>query len=188
MEVVKGVIEKSEFKSEWSGKNGVIYYHTLTVDGKTGEIGAKEKNPQFLSVGQEIEVDVSQGQYGLKFKRVNGLGGDGKKGFGKKKVRTYNESLRMAKSTAVKVSSTINSLFDEVVIKVGDLNKITSYVIGDIKGDIDKWDSPEGDEMMIRQMCVHCAAEEIKARDISKENIADSIVDLAKSKYRYIYG
>ena len=61
-------IIKSEFKNEWTGQNGTVYYHTLELEnGDRGSIGAKSKNPDKLAVGQELTYTIEND----KIKAVN---------------------------------------------------------------------------------------------------------------------
>lgn len=50
----------SEFKREWNGPNGVLYYHDVTfAEGeKPWSIGTKEKDPMFLLPGQNLDFEV----------------------------------------------------------------------------------------------------------------------------------
>ena len=61
-------IIKSEFKNEWTGQNGTVYYHTLELEnGDRGSIGTKSKNPDKLAVGQELTYTIEND----KIKAVN---------------------------------------------------------------------------------------------------------------------
>lgn len=53
-------IVKSSFKKEYASPNGVIYYHDVTTEGETKpwNIGSKEKNPDFLAVGAQLNFEV----------------------------------------------------------------------------------------------------------------------------------
>ena len=76
------VITSCTFKNEWTGPNGVVYYHALTFEnGDTGQIGAREKNPPKLSAGQELTYTIEATDKGNKIKAVNAkpkFGGGGR--------------------------------------------------------------------------------------------------------------
>jgi hypothetical protein len=54
------VIKKAEFKREWTGPNGVVNYHDVWFEGDTSpwNLGAKDKNPDFLKAGAELTFEV----------------------------------------------------------------------------------------------------------------------------------
>ena len=81
-----GKIKKSEHKNEWKGPNGVVHYHDVVFEGDdtVWNIGAKDKNPDFLSAGSTMTYEVTD-EAKRKIKRVkenpfNG-GGGGKSAF-----------------------------------------------------------------------------------------------------------
>ena len=53
-------ILSSNFKSEWLGPNGKLYYHEVTfAEGeKPWQIGTKEMNPSFLEAGKTLNFEV----------------------------------------------------------------------------------------------------------------------------------
>ena len=183
---IKGKITKSEFKNEWKNpKTGsLVYYHTIEVDGKVGQIGSTKKNPDFLAVGQEIELDATETDRGMKFKRdvKNNFSG----GKASSKKQTYEETQRMCKMSALKAASEVNSKHGRVVIDEKGGNAIARFVLGDIRGDLEnKWDAPESKDMMCRQSALHSAATETEAQNIGDAN---KLVEVAKEKYKYIIG
>ena len=49
---------------EWTGANGTIYYHDLTLDnGDTGNVGTKEKNSGKIAVGQTITYNLEPREF-----------------------------------------------------------------------------------------------------------------------------
>lgn len=178
----KSKIVKSSFTKEWDNpKGGIIYFHDLELeDGTKGQIGSKTKEPDFLNVGKEIEVEVTEGKYGNKLKRVveNNFSGGGKT-----KVRTFAETKRMCKGTAVKAAATLNKACGEIRIDEQGCNLIANFVIGDIRGDIPKWESPQGEDMISRQTAIHAAADEYEAHQITS---AEKLIEVAEVKYKYI--
>lgn len=184
MKTIKGKITKSEFKKEWPNpKGGIIYFHEIEIDGEhTGQIGSKDKLPKFLNVGEEIEVEVTETEYGKKFKRAKP---DFKPNYGggNKKVRTYDDIKRGCKGTAIKAAATINKAGGRILIDEDGCNVIARFVLGDIRGDLPKWDAPESEMMMSRQTSIHAAADEFEAHEIAT---AERLVEVAKEKYQYI--
>lgn len=66
----KGTITTVNFKSEWKNpKGGIIYYHDVTIDGNTYNIGAQAKMPDFLAPGKELFYEVTD-EKAKKIKRV----------------------------------------------------------------------------------------------------------------------
>ena len=183
---VEGKIEKSDFTKSWQmpeGK-GTIYYHNLKVEGdnRTFNVGAKKQSPDFLAVGKQIKLDVTEGKNGWKAKVVrenNFTGG------GKVKMISYEEIQRMCKASALKAAATINNAHERVVIDNKNSLGIARWVIDDIRSELPKWDSPVMALMISRQSALHSAAEECKARKIS--NVTDLLV-LAQEKYEFIKG
>ena len=56
-------IETVEFKNEWNGPNGVVFYHKVKfVNGDEGQIGTKEKLPAKLAVGTEHDYTLADGK------------------------------------------------------------------------------------------------------------------------------
>lgn len=56
-------IEIVEFKNEWNGPNGVVYYHKVRFEnGEEGQIGTKEKLPAKLAVGTEHDFTITDGK------------------------------------------------------------------------------------------------------------------------------
>ena len=54
-------ITASSFVREWTGANGTIYYHDITLDnGDTGSVGTKEKNSPKIAVGETRLPQESQ--------------------------------------------------------------------------------------------------------------------------------
>ena len=185
---VSGKILSSEFKKEWKGPKGSVFFHDIKIEGfeHTLNIGAKEQNAKHLAVGEQIKVEANEGEYNWKAKvvRENAFTGGGKKSFGASKVRTYDDIKRGCKASAVKAASTINGAFERTVIDEGGCNVIARYVLGDIRGDIqNKWESPELDDMMSRQTALHAAADEYAVHKIDN---AEKLVEIAQVKYKYI--
>lgn len=188
--VVKGKITQSEFKKEWKGPKGVLYFHDIKVEGfdHVLNVGSKDQNPPHLAVGQQIELEANEGEFGWKGKviRENNFSGGKKGGFGASKIRTYDDIKRGCKASAVKAAATINGAFQHTVINEDGCNIIARYVLGDIRGDIqNKWESPELDDMMSRQTALHAAADEYAVHQIED---AEKLVEIAQLKYKYIIG
>lgn len=184
---ISGRITQSEFKKPYEGPKGTIYYHNIMIEGFEHplNVGAKKENPSHLAVGQQIEVEANESEYGWKCKviRENNFSG-GKKSFGSSKIRTYDDIKRGCKASAIKAAATINKAHGRVVIDEEGCNVIARYVLGDIRGDIqNKWESPELDDMMSRQTALHAAADEYEVHKIST---AEKLVELAQVKYKYI--
>jgi len=67
-----GKIAKSEFKSTWQSPNGPLQYHRVTFEGDDTvyEIASKDKNPDFLAVGQTLVYEVPDSSKPNKIKRA----------------------------------------------------------------------------------------------------------------------
>lgn len=64
---MNSIIKNIEFKNEWTGTNGVVYYHTITFEnGDTGQIGAKSKLPEKLQVGKSLDYEITTDDKGNK--------------------------------------------------------------------------------------------------------------------------
>jgi hypothetical protein len=52
-------ITASSFVREWTGANGTIYYHDITLDnGDSGSVGTKEKNSPKIAVGETVTYNI----------------------------------------------------------------------------------------------------------------------------------
>jgi hypothetical protein len=61
------IIKSIEFKNEWTGANGPVYYHTITFEnGDSGQIGAKTKLPEKLQVGKSLDYEITNDDKGNK--------------------------------------------------------------------------------------------------------------------------
>jgi hypothetical protein len=185
--VVKGKITQSAFKKEWPGPKGITYFHDIKIEGCEHllNIGAKEKDAKHIAVGQQIEVEANEGEYGWKCKVVReAFTGGGNKGGGfKEKVTSLEELKRMAKGSAVKAAGTVNGIHQHVLIDGKGCNTIAAYVLGDIDGPLLKWDDPKTSLMISRQTALHAAADETTARNIQS---VEELIEHATNKYKYI--
>lgn len=76
-------IKSCRFVSEWTGQNGVVYYHEIELENNDkGQIGTKERLPDKIAVGQELTYTIESTSRGNKIKAVSaaGSGGGGFKG------------------------------------------------------------------------------------------------------------
>jgi hypothetical protein len=53
-------IESFSFNNEWKSNDGVIYYYNINLKGETEpyKIGFKQKDPDFLKVGEELTYKI----------------------------------------------------------------------------------------------------------------------------------
>lgn len=52
-------ITASSFVREWTGANGTIYYHDITLDnGDSGSVGTKEKNSPKIAIGETVTYNI----------------------------------------------------------------------------------------------------------------------------------
>lgn len=78
---MQSIIKSIEFKNEWTGTNGVVYYHTITFEnGDSGQIGAKAKLPEKLSVGKSLDYEITTDDKGNKKVKAIQLPGGVQKG------------------------------------------------------------------------------------------------------------
>lgn len=69
---VTSKITRTVFKNEWSGQNGTVYYHEIELDsGDKGQIGCKDKEPEWLNPGKELTYTIEKNDKGNKIKRAN---------------------------------------------------------------------------------------------------------------------
>lgn len=69
-------IKSCRFVSEWTGQNGVVYYHEIELDnGDKGQIGTKERMPDKLNIGSELTYTIESTTRGNKIKAVAAGGG-----------------------------------------------------------------------------------------------------------------
>lgn len=62
-------VKTIEFKNEWTGDKGVVYYHNILFEnGDTGSAGFKEKLPSKASVGSELAYELIESERGNKIK------------------------------------------------------------------------------------------------------------------------
>lgn len=79
-----GKITKSTFKNEWKGANGTVFYHEVEIEGDGAwQIGSKDKEPDFLKVGQTLSYEVKDAAKRsiTRVKEFNGGGGFGVGGY-----------------------------------------------------------------------------------------------------------
>jgi len=179
-----GKITKSEFRKEWGNDKGTFYSHSIEVEGVgVGEISCKEKQPSFLNVGETIEVEVKETEYGNKFKRVMQQKG----GFGGKRapqMMPYLETVRMCKSNAISAMVQVNQAYEKEVITSKDLAVILAFSLGEIKGEIPKWQD-EHNNLISRLASVSNAAQDVKV--YNPKSVQD-IVDRAGKFFKYVIG
>lgn len=64
---MNSAIKSIEFKNEWTGANGTVYYHAITFEnGDSGQIGAKSKLPEKLQVGKSLDYEITTDDKGNK--------------------------------------------------------------------------------------------------------------------------
>lgn len=64
-------ISRTVFKNEWSGQNGTVFYHEVELEnGDKGQIGCKDKEPDWLNPGKELIYTIEKTDKGNKIKRV----------------------------------------------------------------------------------------------------------------------
>lgn len=53
-------IESFSFTNEWKSNDGVIYYYNVNLKGETEpyKIGFKQKDPDFLKIGEELTFKI----------------------------------------------------------------------------------------------------------------------------------
>jgi len=69
-------IKSCRFVSEWTGQNGVVYYHEIELDnGDKGQIGTKERMPDKLNIGNELTYTIESTTRGNKIKAVAACSG-----------------------------------------------------------------------------------------------------------------
>ena len=69
-------IKSCRFVSEWTGQNGVVYYHEIELENSDkGQIGTKERMPDKLNVGNELTYTIESTTRGNKIKAVAAGGG-----------------------------------------------------------------------------------------------------------------
>jgi hypothetical protein len=166
----KGKITKSTFTNEWKGDKGTVYYHDIEMDnGDTGSIGSKDKNPDFIAVGQTLDYTLEQGQRGNKIKR-------NKPAFtpkGGKQLMHFDNIKRMVSSNALHAICFINSESEKELIPLSDARLIEEFTMYDITGDIEKWGTRH-DHLITRMACVNNAAAAVKWKNY--RNVSDFVV------------
>ena len=186
---VEGKIEKSEFTKPWQmpeGK-GTIYYHNLKVEGddRVFNVGAKKESPDFLSVGKQIKLDVTEGKNGWKAKvvRENSFSGGGRK-----PILKLVDIKRMCRSNALNLMYEVNKAYagdgkgDR--IKSSDLSKVEEFSVAGINADIDKF-GEEDSLLTSRLSALNQAAAAAHSKSL---NNIDEVLELAKNHYNYIKG
>lgn len=179
---MKGKIEKSQFTKSWEGPKGTIHYHLITVGGVEGQIGAKEQNPSFLAVGQEIEVEVTDGKYGKVFKRVQPQGGFS----GKRKpiMMKQEEAMRMIRSNAIHAMCVVNAAYGEERIKANEIQPIIAFTSENIKGDFEKFSDTDQD-LTSRLAAVNNAVIQASYKSF---NSVEDVLSVARGIYKYVKG
>lgn len=75
------LIKSIEFKNEWVGTNGTVFYHFITFEnGDSGQIGAKAKLPEKLQVGKPLDYEITTDDKGNKKVKAIQLPGNVQKG------------------------------------------------------------------------------------------------------------
>jgi hypothetical protein len=132
----QGKILSQVFKKEWKNDKGTFYSHAINIEGiGEGEINTKEQNPSWLKIGELIEVEVTEGQYGKRFKRVapqKGFGG----GAPKARVFTQEELISLAKSQAISTLVSLNAKHKIEIIKSTELSVIVDFILSGISGSL----------------------------------------------------
>jgi hypothetical protein len=176
----QGKILSQVFKKEWKNDKGTFYSHAINIEGiGEGEINTKEQNPSWLKIGELIEVEVNDGQYGKKFKRVAP-----QKAFGgyKKPVVTVKEATRISKSNAVHAISVVNQTYNEERLSAACLGEISKFTMEGISGEFDKFGEIDQD-FTSRLAAVNNAA--IQAGYRNYETASD-LINIANKIYKYV--
>lgn len=101
-------VSKIEFKQEWKGQNGTVFYHNIWFEnGDIGQVGTKEKLPAKLAVGTEITYDIQTDERGSKIKVVQNKPQFGGKSFGK----SPEEQKQIIKQSSLKAAIDYHTAF-----------------------------------------------------------------------------
>ena len=97
----QGVIKTSTWSNTWTGPKGNVEYHKVTFEGddKTYQIGSKDKNPSFLSVGSTLYYEEKDAKGGIKrveAPQTNGSGLGGSASFSKSVDNTVDVAISNA--------------------------------------------------------------------------------------------
>jgi hypothetical protein len=164
----------------WNNDKGTFYRQTVTLEGiGQGELNTKEEKPDWLQAGKTIDVQVTEGQYGKRFKRIapqNPFGANNPQ------MLPFSEIKRICKTNAISAMVQVNQIYEEKAIKSSDLADIVSFSIGDIRGDIPKWGEQHSD-LITRLASVSNAAQDAKMYNI--ESVTD-LVKRAEGFYKYV--
>ncbi len=98
----KSKITRTIFKNEWSGNNGTVFYHEVELEnGDKGQIGCKDKSPQWLNPGNELTYTLEVSDKGTKIKKVNDQNQGYKGGGGKPPASPASFALSYAKDVVI---------------------------------------------------------------------------------------
>jgi len=181
----KGKIKTSRFNREWSGPNGTIFYHYIEVEGyeKRINIGAKSQDPDFLSVGKEIDLEITEDDKGVKGKvvRENFGGGFGGKKFTPKSM-TLQEVMEYCRANALRAQAICDDKFERK--QMGGFRDLCLFIAGEVKTDIELWGDARRD-MDNRRDSLLSAAERTRAEGYTDH---DALILKAREHFGIIKG
>lgn len=89
-----------EFKNEWAGTNGTVYYHNIAFEnGESGQIGTKTKLPEKLQVGKFLDYEITTDEKGNKKVKAIQLPNNVKKGFHDPEAEALRQRMIIAQSS-----------------------------------------------------------------------------------------
>lgn len=64
----RGVVNSVQANGTWQGKFGLMYKYEVSIGEDVGEYSSKSENQNKFVIGQEVDYEVTQGQFGNKIK------------------------------------------------------------------------------------------------------------------------
>lgn len=99
---MQSIIKSIEFTREWTGPNGVLFYHNIEMEnGDKGQIGTKSKLPEKLQVGKSLDYETTKDEKGnVKIKALQLPNGVQKGGFKQDpEVEAHKQRMIVAQSS-----------------------------------------------------------------------------------------
>lgn len=109
----RGVVKSVQANGTWQGKFGLMYKYEVAIGEDVGEYSSKSENQNKFVIGQEVDYEVIQGQFGNKIKPIFGQNQNGSSSYSGGGFKTNDVDKQM------------------MIVKQSSLNRAVDMLIAD---------------------------------------------------------